>query len=416
MTRKAKATVLLIALFFAGCVSLNNHPSVSELFSEQWNVITKEFIKPIPNTLEQQDLCFQKMLGGGISHCLNDRHSRYMTKEEVDWEHADYEGNLTGVGLELTTIQGRITVVTPIKDSPAEYSGMFESGDVIVEVDAQDIANQHMSVVIGKIRGPEGAPVTIRVERDGKKMDPVTLTRKKMFVASVTDQDIDDDITYISIREFNQQTHLELFNAIANRIIWRLEDGSFLVYVDERRFIIDLRKNPGGLLYSVLFASGFFSDDPEQIMVTTRGRNEEEIFRVGDYFTEGMPIPPGMFQKVRLVILIDAGTASGAEILAEFLHQATGAPRVGVQSYGKGTVQTEFLLKHGDALHLTIKKYFVGNNETPIDGIGINPEYPVETVATPRNRLQKKTIDPENDPQLKKAIEILHAMPPAIPD
>lgn len=387
--------------------------TVSDTFKEIWKIIAREHLYTKHHGSKAQVACLQKMLIGGLSYCLNDPHSRYITQAEIAARKITYNtANRMGVGLELISVLGQTVVSGVIADSPADRSGLFQKDDIIVEINGKDVRRQPINVIVKKIHGLAGTPITIRVDREGKWRESVTLLRELVTIHSVIIQDLDDDITYIRIRNFDPSAAGDLFEEIANRVTKVFEGGYFVVYPEAKKFVLDVRKNHGGFLKSAVDISTFFARNPRHVILTAKSRHATKALRIGDFKIEGVPL--GIFTRLQIVILVDDQTASAAEIVAEFIHQATGAPRVGTQTYGKGTLQRDFSLKGGDALHLTIAEYFVGNAKTKIDKKGITPEYEVENpafISESRQYLQNR-IDPDNDLQLKKAIELLRGMQP----
>lgn len=412
-----KYAVLLLAVMFAwGCaarnVSLPKTPQgpalTMEQFEEQWQFIIDRYVQPLPDTPEVKLACFQKLLASGLSSCLDDRHARSMTKEQLDETLAMMKGSFGGIGLVVSGKDVPVAITKIIEDSPAQESGQLQIGDLIIEVNGEDVSKRPPGVITAKIRGDIDTSVTIRVQRNGAKRDPVTLTRKEVVVQSVSAHVIDDKITYVRISDFNERTPGQFFFEVGRRLLVELPDGRVALYPGLTKFVLDLRGNPGGVVDSVAMMSYFFSPDPNQIILTTRSRKGEVYLHVGNYMTNTFSIPPGVFHDVEIAILIDGGSASAAEIFAAFVHEATGAPRVGKKSYGKGSVQQVFRLSRGDGLLFTIAEYFVGNQKTRIDTIGIQPEYEVDG-ADDADLMQQG--DPAHDPQLKKAIELLRALP-----
>lgn len=415
------AILCTVVLFAAGCAMRENFSPQTQLppeykltreqFNEQWEVIKNNYIKPLADTPEVRDACFQHIRTGDLSSCLGDSHARYLTKEELEEILEIMEGSYTSVGLVLSEKGIPVSIEEILHDSPAEESGKLNVGDLVIEVNGKDVSKSPHSVVTKEMRGPADTFVTIRVKRAGKRMDPVTLARKDIIVHSVVAKDI-GDITYMRMYDFNERAPGEFAYEVAKRLLVRLPDGRFQFDPSIRKFVWDLRHNPGGLVDVVAMMSYFFSSDLDQIILTTKSRKGEKSVYVGNVAMTTSELTPGVFQDVKGVILIDEWTGSAAEIFAEFIHEVTGAPRIGKKSYGKGTVQSFFRLSKKDALFFTIAEYVVGNQKTRIEKNGITPEYEVEsaTANDADNAAMINLVDPEKDPQLKKAIEIVHGL------
>lgn len=381
-----------------------------ERFGELWNIIIEKHPSALPNTPEARLICFQKMLARGLESCLNDRFSHYLSKEKYAEEEDEMRGSYVGIGLVLSDTGAPVTVTAILEDSPAQQSGAFLMGDRIIEVNGKDASRKSTKAIIAEIREPENREVTIRVQRNGKKLDPVTLLRARISVPSVHAADIDDDITYIRIDYFNFQTPGELFNEIISRLLVAQHDDIVIFNLSAKKFIFDLRGNPGGSLAAVGMICYLFAQDSDHIVITEQSRAGEETMRARDFVKNTMIIPVGIFRDIAMALLIDGTSASSAEIFAAFAHEATGAARIGEKSYGKGSLQQIFPLKEEDALDLTIAEYFVGNQKIRINKIGIQPEYEVDNPSYGDGDVDdslEMRLDPAKDPQLKKAIELL---------
>ncbi len=419
MLRKEMIALIVIIFFsIGGCVSgaapiLIETKELSvqggltlEQFAEPWKIIIDNFFTALPDTPDAQLACFQKTIAHGLSLCLNDPFSRYLNQEEAMNLIDEMSGSLTGIGLILSQDKTSIVIEGIMEQSPAQGSGMLSIGDEIIEVDGRDVSKEFLVEVVKRIRGHVGTQIIIRVRRNGVLLAPVTLVRQEIFIPSVYARDIDDHIVYVQVRDFNVHTPAEFFITIIRRLIVTPLFGEKYLNPYARKFIFDLRGNPGGLVDSVAWMSYFFSQDPNQIILTRKLRSRQEIFRISDIIPHAR-IEPGIFKDVRAVILIDQGSASAAEIFAAFVHEAVGASRVGKRSFGKGTIQEIFPLSHGDMVLLTIAEYFVGNSQTQIHHIGIQPEYEVERSMQHHDDGSKIILDPAEDLQLKKAIEVL---------
>ncbi|MDP3770035.1 MAG: S41 family peptidase [bacterium] len=419
---------LLSLLMFGGFFSLSvsaetSHRAVSsgkqplqrtahEKFKEIWNIISREHPYLKHHGPRAQVICLQKMLVGGLSYCLNDPHSYYMTRAEVAAQKIFYNtGNRMDIGLELISLLGLTVVSGLIPNSPSDRSGLFQTDDIIVEINGKNMRKAPIDVIMHKMHGPPGTPVTVRVEREGKLREPVTLLREVMPIRSLVVEDIDDDITYIGIYNFNPSVVRELFTEIAKRVVEIFQNEYFEVYPDAKKFVLDLRNNPGGFINTVGGMSALFADNPKHIILTATSRHGQKVFRVGNFEMDGIPL--GMFRSLHMILLVNKKTASAGEIFAAFMHEVMQTLRVGNRTYGKGTMQGNFTLKDGDALHLTIAEYSVGNARIKINNRGIVPEYEVDNpeFISADGQYPRKGVDLDRDLQLKKAIELLREMP-----
>lgn len=373
-------------------------------FDDVWPTIINKYVEKIPDTEEAKYACFLKSLMGGVSLCLNDPHSIYFTPEAYSELKTSFEGEFGGVGLELASDSNRVIVVDPLKGTPASDSKAFLTGDIIAEVDGENVIFKSLSEIVKKVRGTVGTPVTIRVRRGGQLQKPVKLTRANVVAESVKSEVIDEKTFYIDISDFSDNTQKEFFRS---------------VYAFKKSFgkgagiVLDVRSNPGGNLDVVQDISILFATVPADDLITTlAGRGEPEETRVSDVLKRYGPSTAeivGMLRDVPTVVLVNSGTASAAEILAGIIRDYKGSPLVGEKTYGKGSVQT-ILPLHDGVLKLTIAEYFIGNKQTKVNKVGLEPDYWVENTAPARHDFSKgkpPLIDLKHDSQLKKAVEVL---------
>ena len=288
-----------------------------------------------------------------------DPHSTYMNGKEFREMQVQTRGEFGGLGIEVTMENGAIKVVAPIEDTPAAKAGLL-SGDLIVALDKEPIEGLTLDQAVEKMRGPINAPITLTIKRKGiDNAFDVTMTRDVIRIKPVKFQ-AEDDVGYVHVTSFNEQTTSELEKAISElkRTIGPKLKG----------YIIDLRNDPGGLLDQAISVSDSFLD--QGAIVLTKGRNPEETQRAnarpGD-ITDGKPI----------VVLINGGSASASEIVAGALQDHHRATLVGTRSFGKGSVQTIIPLGGGGALRLTTARYYTPSGRS-IQALGITPEVKVE--------------------------------------
>lgn len=365
-----------------------------------WDKIQYYHAYPPEKTPEAVTRCVQKILQGGVSRCLDDPFAQYHTAADVKEMQIVSDGAFGGIGLQLEYFYGKIIIVAPIDGTPAQRSGFFRTGDVIVEVDGNDVRKETLEFIVNKIRGPQGTPVIIRVERRGILHDAITLTRAVIILPSVTAIDIDSDITYLRISQYNQRGLERFVQEQRSRII-----GS----PSRMNVVYDVRDNPGGLLEIVAHMCGTFADGLTDTLVMIKSRSFEETLRP---ISIGMPNQfIGIFKKtypINAAVLTNKGTASASEIFAVCARENINAIIVGENSFGKGSVQTIIPLQHGDALRLTTHRYFVTGKRIAIDRVGINPDYIVKSAERADGSLVPfKRGNPNEDLQLKEAIRLL---------
>jgi carboxyl-terminal processing protease len=303
-----------------------------------------------------------KLVESAISGMLQglDPHSSYMDAKSYRDMTVQTRGEFGGLGIEVTMEDGLVKVVSPIDDTPASKAGIL-ANDLIVTLDDENVQGLTLNQAVEKMRGPVNTKIKLKVIRKGQdKPLEITLVRENIRVKPVRARIEQDDIAFIRIGSFNEQTTEGLKREIANM---QTQLGDKL-----KGYIIDLRNNPGGLLEEAVTVSDAFLDRGE--IVSTRGRNTEETQRrsakAGD-LTKGKPV----------MVLINGGSASASEIVAGALQDHKRATLIGTRSFGKGSVQTIIPLGQGNgALRLTTARYYTPSGKS-IQAKGIIPDIEV---------------------------------------
>jgi carboxyl-terminal processing protease len=290
-----------------------------------------------------------------------DPHSSYMDPKSFRDMQVQTRGEFGGLGIEVTMEDGLVKVVAPIDDTPAAKAGVM-ANDIITQLDDEAVQGLTLNQAVDKMRGPVNTKIKLTIMRKGadKPID-VTIVRDVIRVKSVRSHSEGEDVGYIRITQFNEQTTDGLKQAI-NDLNGQLGADKIKGYV------VDLRNNPGGLLDQAISVSDTFLDKGE--IVSTRGRNAEETQRFnarpGD-MTKGKPV----------IVLINGGSASASEIVAGALQDHKRATLVGTRSFGKGSVQTIIPLGAGNgALRLTTARYYTPSGRS-IQAKGITPDIEV---------------------------------------
>ena len=304
-----------------------------------------------------------KLIENAINGMLTglDPHSNYMDAKSFRDMQVQTRGEFGGLGIEVTMEDGLIKVVAPIDDTPAAKAGIM-ANDIITKLDDEQVQGLTLNQAVEKMRGPVNSTIKLTIMRKGvDKPIVVTLKRDIIRVHSVRSHVEDNDIGYIRITQFNEQTTDGLKKAIAD-IKAKVAENKL------KGYILDLRNNPGGLLDQAISVSDTFLQKGE--IVSTRGRNPEETQRFdarpGD-LTEGKP----------LIVLVNGGSASASEIVAGALQDQKRATVLGTQSFGKGSVQTIIPLGAGNgALRLTTARYYTPSGRS-IQAKGITPDIEV---------------------------------------
>ena len=290
-----------------------------------------------------------------------DPHSSYMDPKSFRDMQIQTRGEFGGLGIEVTMEDGLVKVVAPIDDTPAAKAGIL-AGDIITHLDDEPVQGLTLNQAVEKMRGPVNTKIRLKIMRKGAdKPIEVSIVRDIIRVRSVRSRIEGDDVGYIRVTQFNEQTTDGLKKALAD--MHDADRGDKL-----KGFVLDLRNNPGGLLDQAISVSDAFLEQGE--IVSTRGRNAEETqrfnARAGD-LTKGKPI----------IVLINGGSASASEIVAGALQDHKRATVIGTRSFGKGSVQTIIPLGSGNgALRLTTARYFTPSGRS-IQAKGIAPDIEV---------------------------------------
>jgi carboxyl-terminal processing protease len=303
-----------------------------------------------------------KLVESAISGMLQglDPHSSYMDAKSFRDMTVQTRGEFGGLGIDVTMEDGLVKVVSPIDDTPASRAGIL-ANDLIMQLDDENVQGLTLNQAVEKMRGPVNTKIKLKVIRKGQdKPLEITLTRENIKVRPVRARIEQDDIAYIRVTSFNEQTTEGLKREITNL---QSQLGDKL-----KGFIVDLRNNPGGLLEEAVTVSDAFLERGE--IVSTRGRNTEETQRrsakAGD-LTKGKPI----------MVLVNGGSASASEIVAGALQDHKRATVIGTRSFGKGSVQTIIPLGQGNgALRLTTARYYTPSGKS-IQAKGIIPDIEV---------------------------------------
>jgi carboxyl-terminal processing protease len=289
-----------------------------------------------------------------------DPHSSYMDAKSFRDMQVQTRGEFGGLGIEVTMEDGVIKVVAPIDETPAAKAGVM-ANDYITHIDDEPVQGLTLNQAVDKMRGPVNTPIKIRIMRKGQdKPVEMTLTREIIKVLSVRSHSEGDDVGYIRITQFTEQTTEGLKKAIADITA---QDGDKL-----KGYVVDLRNNPGGLLDQAISVSDTFLEKGE--IVSTRGRNADDIQRFN--------ARPGDLTKNKpVIVLINGGSASASEIVAGAMQDHKRATILGTRSFGKGSVQTIIPLGSGNgALRLTTARYFTPSGHS-IQAKGIVPDIEV---------------------------------------
>ena len=326
-----------------------------ELFADVLSTVQTKYVVPVDE---------KKLIRAAIDGMLTslDPHSNYLNPEEYSDLRDQTRGDYGGLGLEVTSEEGAVKVISPIDDTPAARAGL-KSGDYIIAIDSQSLSGLSLSDAVKKMRGTIGQPITLTIARTGKDPFDVKLVREDIKVQTGKAH-MEGDYGYLRVSGFNETTTDQAVAALRS-----IEEKN----PHMKGLILDLRDNPGGLLDQAVSISSMFLNGGE--VVSQRGRDPKDIERHnaktdGD-MTHGLP----------MVVLINSGTASAAEIVSGALQDRHRAAIVGLTSFGKGSVQEVIPLNGGEdgALKLTTAKYYTPSGRS-IQKTGIEPD--LEVAAT----------------------------------
>ena len=346
-----------------------------DLFSEVLDKINKEYVEDI-NQSEVMDAAIN-----GVLQSL-DPYSAYMSPESFENMQTETSGEFGGLGIEVSMEAGVVKVISPIDGSPADEVGV-KAGDYIVKINEHQVQGKTLTEAVDLMRGPVGSDIEITVRRKGvKKAIVFKITREIIKIQSVKSKKINDNIGYIRLTAFNENSSTQIKKKIKE----------FTKDKKIKGYILDLRNNPGGLLSQAIKISDFFLTNGE--IVSTKSRKESENRR---WFANKGDIING---KV-LIVLINYGSASASEIVAGALKDNKRAILLGENTYGKGSVQSIIHLKNNGAIRLTISKYYLPSGKS-ISEVGITPDI---EVAEGDDEFR---INTEKDNQLNFAIKLLN--------
>jgi carboxyl-terminal processing protease len=302
-----------------------------------------------------------KLIASAVNGMLSglDPHSSYMDAGSFRDMQVETKGEFGGLGMEVTMEDGQVKVVTPIDDTPAAKAGIM-ANDIITQLNGESIQGLSLDQAIEKMRGPVKTTVKLMIMRKGQeKPIEISITRDVIRVSSVRSRLEGEDVGYIRLTQFTEQTTDGLLKAISEIT---KNSGDKL-----KGFVLDLRNNPGGLLDQAISVSNAFLNRGE--IVSIRGRDPEDMQRFG-----AKPDPGDLTKGRPLVILINGGSASASEIVAGALQDHKRGTLIGTRSFGKGSVQTIIPLSPTDgALRLTTARYFTPSGRS-IQALGITPE------------------------------------------
>ncbi|MBA4421992.1 MAG: peptidase S41 [Syntrophus sp. (in: bacteria)] len=346
-------------------IDRNTYKSL-KTFSEVLDMVEKNYVEPVEN---------DKLMQGAINGMIKslDPHSSFMTADMYKELEVETRGSFGGLGIEITILKDVLTVVSPIEDTPAYIAGI-KAGDQIIRIDGKTTKDITITEAVKKLRGPKDTNVTITIMREGMtKPKDFVITRSIIKIKSVKTKIYDGQIGYIRIASFQERTVDDV-----KKSLQEIEAKARPL----KGIVIDMRNNPGGLLNQSIEVSDLFLKSG--IIVSTRGRSK-------NMESKSMAKNDGDEPTCPIVVLVNEGTASAAEIVSGALQDNGRAVILGAQTFGKGSVQTIIPLEDGAALKLTTARYYTPNGRS-IQAEGITPDIVVKLIRPAEEK------DPVKDP------------------
>lgn len=393
MRKIMKRSIIFLAVFiflFGWIVRSNVQASTPvELYDNVWRLINTKYVDPTNNeqdwskwrhkydnvirTDEDAYVAIETMVAS-----LNDPYTKFLDPKEFSDETGSIKGSLKGIGIQIGVKDGKLMVIAPIEDTPAEKAGLL-ADDEILSIDGKSTKGITVDKAADQIRGEEGTQVRLLIKRKDTEPKEYTITRAEIEIKSVSQKipeniDMPKDICYIRLSSFISRNASKEISEI-------LQNSPY-----KKAFIIDLRSNPGGLLSNAIYISDMFLNGGAIVSTVDR-----------DGYKETQKATRGVLTTKPLVVLVDKGSASASEIFSGAMKDNKRAVIVGTQSFGKGLVQEINKLPNNSGINITIQKYLTPNG-TDIHKKGITPDVLVE--------FTDEDVKNKNDVQLKKAIEI----------
>lgn len=342
-----------------------------DIYWDAWKILQDRYV--------ENDVADIKMFYGsmaGMVMGLGDPYTVFFDPKANEEFSRELEGNFDGIGAEIAVKRGQLMIVAPLRGTPADKAGVM-AGDFILSIDDVNTNGMSVNEAVFRIRGQRGTQVTLEIYRDGFEVpEKFYIIRDKIELKSVV-YEMKDDVALIELSHFSLDTTSE-FNKAVQQIITKNPKG----------IVLDLRNNPGGYVeMAIQVASEWVEDGPVMIETGRDDKNDE-------FKAQGQ----ARLKDFKTIVLVNGGTASGSEIVAGALQDYGLATILGEQTFGKGSVQEIQQLKDGSAIKITVAKWSTPKGRF-ISDEGIKPDVEIE--------LTREDFDNDNDPQLKRALELI---------
>ncbi|WP_419787937.1 S41 family peptidase [Pseudodesulfovibrio sp.] len=349
--------ILLLTLTVAPGTTMaakNDHFEALKRFSQVLDMVETYYVKPVTR---------KELIDNSIKGMIEqlDPHSAYLTPEDYKEMQVDTSGKFSGIGIEISLDQGRLTCVTPIEDTPADKAGMLP-GDLILEIDGEPTQDMSLMDAVKRIRGKKGTTVKLLIlHKDSNKPKEIAITRGTIPIVSVKSQSLEDGYLYLRLTKFHESTTRNMREKISE----------YKKLHELKGIVLDLRNNPGGLLGQAVSVVDTFVDDGTIVYIQGKDKANRKDF-YASHTADDVTVP--------MVVLINAGSASASEIVAGALQDHRRALIVGERSFGKGSVQTIVPMADGSAIKLTTALYYTPKGRS-IQALGIEPDLKIPFVA-----------------------------------
>ncbi len=345
------------------------------LFWEVWDIIERDFYGELPTDEEMTYGAIR-----GATNTLDDPYTAFVEPAAAEHRRQTQGSSYEGIGALVSMDQGRLVIVQPFEDQPADRAGLLP-GDIVLQVDDTPVENMSLYEAIGLILGPADTQVRLTILREGSEPFEVEITRARIDIPLVESEMREDGIGYVSLFQFNADASVKLREAIEE-----------LLAQNPEGLIFDLRDNGGGFLHEAGLTAGLFLPK-ENVVLIERTKESEVRLTAADFGSED-PIAP----DIPMVVLVNGASASASEIVAGALQDYGRAILIGDKTFGKGSVQLIHELSNGAELRVTKARWFTPNDRA-IHGEGLDPDILVE--ETPED------VEAGLDPQLDRAVEYL---------
>ncbi len=341
-------------------------------FWEAWDLLHEYYVRPLDDV---------KLVQGairGMYAATGDKHTSYMDPMEYQQANISLSGEYEGIGAWVDTSGDVLTIVAPMKGSPAEKAGL-QPGDEIIAVDGEDVTGINPELVVQKVLGPAGTKVRLTIKRDHQKPFDVVVTRAKITIPTVESRMLDDGIAYVQLHTFGDKTASDLHDALKD-----------LMAQHPKGLILDLRNNGGGYLQTAVEVASEFLPKGKVVLYEEHKDGSKQAFK-----TQG----GGLATNIPMIVLVNGGSASASEIVAGALQDYGRALLVGETTYGKGSVQNWIPLQnHQGAVRITVALWLTPK-QRQISGKGLTPDVVV--------KMSEEDRKAQRDPQLDKATELI---------